>query len=120
MSSIPPLFGRLDVNYKKNNFELGANLRFNARKKITDFNLREGVDNHDLTPLVNANATEDIDKYYGSPSWLVFGLNSSYRFNSNWKIQGLVSNLFDQHYREFASGISAAGRNFSIALITTF
>ena len=63
---------------------------------------------------------EDVDKYYGSPSWVTLGFNSSFTFNKNWKLQGMISYLFDQHFREFASGISAPGRNFSFSLITVF
>ncbi|MFY0631982.1 MAG: TonB-dependent receptor [Flavobacteriaceae bacterium] len=120
LSSIPPLFGQFDFNYEGEKLQLGTSFRFNSRKDITDFNFTEGIDNHDLTPIVDATATEDVDIYFGSPSWITVGLNSSYTFNENWKLQGRISNLFDQHYREFASGISAPGRNFSFSLITTF
>ena len=120
LSSIPPLFGQFDVNYQGEKFQLGTSLRFNSRKDISDFNITEGIDNHDLTPIVDPNATEEADIYYGSPSWMTVGLNSSYTFNENWKLQGRISNILDQHYREFASGISAPGRNFSFSLITTF
>ena len=120
LSSIPPLFGQFDINYTNNKFQLGTSFRFNSKKDISDFNFTEGIDNHDLTPVVNENAIEDIDKYYGSPSWVTLGFNSSFTFNKNWKLQGMISNLFDQHFREFASGISAPGRNFSFSLITVF
>lgn len=120
LSSIPPLFGQFEINYQGEKFQLGTSLRFNNHKDITDFNFTEGIDNHDLTPIVDANATEDVDKFYGSPSWITLGLNSSYTFSENWKLQGRISNIFDQHYREFASGISAPGRNVSFSLITTF
>lgn len=120
LSSIPPLFGQFDVNYNDENFQLGASLRFNSKKDISDFNITEGIDNHDLTPIVNPNATNDVDKFYGSPSWMTLGLNSSYAFNEHWRVQGMIQNVFDEHYREFASGVSAPGRNFSFALITTF
>lgn len=120
LSSIPPLFGQFDVNYNDSNFQLGASLRFNSKKDISDFNITEGIDNYDLTPIVNPNAANDVDKFYGSPSWMTFGLNSSYAFNEHWRVQGMIQNVFDEHYREFASGVSAPGRNFSFALITTF
>lgn len=120
LSSIPPLFGQFDINYSADKLQLGATLRFNSKKDISDFNFTEGIDNHDLTPIINPSATEDIDIYYGSPSWATLGFNSSYEFNENWKLQGVVGNIFDQHFREFASGISAPGRNFSFSLITTF
>jgi len=120
LSSIPPLFGQFDVNFMNKKFQLGTSLRFNSKKDIVDFNFTEHIDNHDLTPIINENAVEDIDKYFGSPSWVTLGFNSSYTFNKNWKLQGIISNVFDQHYREFASGISAPGRNFSFSLITIF
>lgn len=120
LSSIPPLFGQFDLNYVDDKLQLGASLRFNSKKDITDFNITEGIDNHDLTPIVNPNATEAVDIYFGTPSWMTLAFNSSYAFNENWKLQGIIGNIFDQHYREFASGISAPGRNFSFSLITTF
>jgi len=120
LSSIPPLFGQFDVNFMNKKFQLGTSFIFNSKKDIVDFNFTEGIDNHDLTPIVNENAIQDVDKYFGSPSWVTLGFNSSYTFNKNWKLQGIISNVFDQHYREFASGISAPGRNFSFSLITVF
>jgi hemoglobin/transferrin/lactoferrin receptor protein len=121
LSSIPPLFGQFDVSYRYDSkLELGANVRFNAKKDIKDFNISEGIDNHDLTPIVNENATNDLDKYYGSPSWVSVGVNSKYVANANWTFQGSISNIFDQHYREFASGVSAPGRNFSFSVIANF
>ena len=120
LSSIPPLFGQFEISYHKDRWRLGAVLQFNSKKDISDFNITEGIDNHDLTPIVNPNGTTEQEIYYGSPSWMTVGLNTNYTFNKNWKIQGNFNNLFDQHYREFASGLSAPGRNFSFSLITTF
>lgn len=120
LSSIPPLFGRFDLDYVKNNFEAGANLIFNAKKGIEDYNIGEGIDNHQQTPIVNPNATEDIDKYYGTPAWFTVGLYGKYQLNKNMALQAQIQNLFDEHYREFASGVSAAGRNISISLQTNF
>ncbi|MFY0603996.1 MAG: TonB-dependent receptor [Flavobacteriaceae bacterium] len=121
LSSIPPLFGQFDVNFKYDDaLEFGANLRFNGKKDISNFNISEGIDNHDLTPIINPNATNDLDKYYGSPSWVSVGLNSRYIVSANWTFQGAITNLFDQHYREFASGVSAPGRNLSFSVIANF
>ena len=120
MSSIPPLFGQFEINYKEERFEIGANFRFNSKKNIEDFNFSEGIDNHDLTPIVSTDATSDIEKYFGSPSWAVFGMNGNYTINSHWILQTRIDNLFDIHYREFASGVSAPGRNLSVAVIANF
>lgn len=120
LSSIPPLFGRVDLNYSNGKLEAGANMVFNAKKDIKDYNLIEGIDNQQQTPIVDENATNDEDKYYGTPSWMTFGLYGKYEVNSNITIQTQLTNLFDQHYKEFASGVSAPGRNVSVSLITQF
>lgn len=116
MSSIPPLFGNFEINYTTKKFEGGANLRFNAKKDIKNYNISEGIDNHIQTPIINANAQEDINKYYGTPSWVTIGLYGKYTLNSLASIQASINNLFDEHYKEFASGVSSPGRNLSIAL----
>jgi hemoglobin/transferrin/lactoferrin receptor protein len=120
MSSIPPLFGQFEINYKKNKIELGAAFRFNSKKDIADFNFTEGIDNHDLTPIVNPNATNDVSKFYGTPSWFIFGVNCNYAVNNNFSVQARLDNLFDEHYIEFASGISAPGRNVSVSVLASF
>lgn len=120
MSSIPPLFGQFEINYKEERFEIGANFRFNSKKDIEDFNFSEGIDNHNLIPIVSTDATSGTEKYFGSPSWATFGVNGNYTINSHWILQTRIDNLFDIHYREFASGVSAPGRNLSVAVIANF
>jgi len=125
LSSIPPLFGQFELNYKKNKIELGADVRFNSKKDIEDFNFNEGIDNHDLTPIVdqsivNADATNYVDKYYGTPSWMIFSVNGKYLVNEHFSIQARMSNLFDEHYIEFASGVAAPGRNLSVSFLASF
>ena len=120
MSSIPPLFGQFELNFKKNKIELGAAVRFNSKKDIKDFNITEGIDNHDLTPIIDPNAVIDTDKYYGSPSWMTIGVTSNYLMNDTFSIQARLDNIFDEHYIEFASGISAPGRNVSVSFVASF
>lgn len=120
MSSIPPLFGQFEVNYRADKIELGAALRFNAKKDIKDFNITEGIDNHDLTPIVNANATEDEDIYFGTPSWFTVGFNGRYVVNPNFSLQARLDNLLDKHYIEFASGVASPGRNLSLSVMAVF
>ena len=120
MSSIPPLFGQFELNYNSDKIQLGAAIRFNSKKDIEDFNITEGIDNHDLTPIVDANATEDTDIYFGTPSWLTLGLNGRYEVNTNISLQARLDNLLDQHYIEFASGVASPGRNLSLSLMAIF
>ena len=120
MSSIPPLFGRVEIHYKKEKIEFGVALKFNSKKDIEDFNITEGIDNHDLTPIIDSNAIIDTDKYYGSPSWMTIGITSNYLVNDILSIQVRLDNIFDEHYIEFASGISAPGRNVSVSFLANF
>ncbi|QTD36612.1 TonB-dependent receptor [Polaribacter batillariae] len=120
MSSIPPLFGQFEVNYNADKLEFGANIRFNAKKDIEDFNITEGIDNHDLTPVINKNGTTEQEIYFGSPAWVTLGLNGSYVVSSNFSVQARLDNLLDQHYIEFASGVSSPGRNLSVSFVANF
>jgi hemoglobin/transferrin/lactoferrin receptor protein len=120
MSSIPPLFGQFEVNYKKDRTEVGAALRFNSKKDIADFNFTEGIDNHDLTPIVDVNAVNNENIYYGSPSWISVGVNGSYIVTKNLSVNARLDNLFDEHYIEFASGVSSPGRNLSVSFVANF
>ena len=120
LSSIPPLFGQFEFTYQKEKLQLGADIRFNSKKDIEDFNFTEGIDNVELTPIVDPNATHFADRYYGSPSWLTVGVNGSYDFNENLSVQARLDNIMDEHYIEFASGVSAAGRNVSVSLVANF
>lgn len=120
LSSIPPLFGKFEATYRKDKIELSVNYRFNTKKSIKNYNLSEGIDNHEQTPIINPTATQDVDRYYGTPSWSTFGLNGRYIVSQKFTLQGSLSNIFDEHYKEFASGISAPGRSFSVAIHATF
>ncbi|WP_196887232.1 TonB-dependent receptor plug domain-containing protein [Aureivirga sp. CE67] len=115
LSSIPPLFGNVGFGYNNGKLDTSLNCRFNAKKNVSDYNLIEGIDNVEQTPVINENAEEDIDKYYGSPSWMTFNFYSKYGLTKNIDLQLNVENIFDIHYKEFASGISSPGRNFILS-----
>jgi len=115
LSSIPPLFGNVEFNYVRNRIETGLNFVFNSFKSVDDYNLSEGIDNIEQTPYI----LED-DSYYGSPSW--YTLNYYMRIKTSKYVDVLINidNILDHHYKEFASGISAPGRNFSFTVIGNF
>ncbi len=111
-SSIPPLFGMLEMGYEKDRIYANLNWKFNGKKKIEDYNLIEGIDNVEQTPF-NSNT----NSYYGNPGWNTFNFGLNYKLNNNIDFYLHVDNIFDVHYKEFASAISSAGRNFSISLL---
>jgi hemoglobin/transferrin/lactoferrin receptor protein len=120
LSSIPPLFGQFEVTYRADKIELGAAIRFNSQKDVEDFNVTEGIDNLDLTPIVDESATDDKEIYFGSPSWVTLGLNGRYIISTNFSIRARLDNLLDQHYIEFASGVASPGRNLSVSFRANF
>ena len=115
LSSIPPLFGMLEFSYEKQKFETIIDVKFNGVKKLKNYNLSEGIDNIEQTPLIT-----ETGEYYGSPSWATLNFSTKYRLTENLDLRVSVDNIFDQHYKEFASGISAPGLNFSISILSNF
>ena len=116
LSSIPPLFGNVNLSYQLKKWELGLDFRFNTHKKPQDYNITEGIDNIEETPIIDATAVDAVNKYYGTPAWQTFAIQSQYKISRNAQIQLQIANIFDIHYKEFASGVSASGRNFSLSL----
>lgn len=115
LSSIPPLFGRMEINYMKNKFEAGINIIFSGRKKLEDYNISEGIDNINQTPFIVSE-----QEYYGTPSWQTLNFYSRYKATKNIDLLISVDNIFDEHYKVFASAISAPGRNFSFTILGNF
>lgn len=110
LSSIPPLFGNIQLNYSKNKFEGGAFFIFNGAKDIADYNLIEGIDNVEQSPI-NSNGD-----FVGTPSWNTFNLFALYKIRKNIAVQINFDNIFGTHYKEFASAVSGMGRNYSFSL----
>ena len=110
LSSIPPLFGNLEIGFEKDRFQANLNWRFNAKKRLEDYNLIEGIDNLEQTPY---NAL--TDSYYGNPKWNTFSIHSNYKISNSFTLFLNIDNIFNNHYKEFASSISAPGRNISIS-----
>ena len=56
----------------------------------------------------------------GMPSWLTLNWRNSFYFTKKIQLQFAIENILDRNYRYFASGFSAPGRNYVIALRTSF
>lgn len=112
LSSIPPLFGVVEVGFEKEQFQAYINWKFNGKKPIDDYNLVEGIDNEGQTPFNSITGN-----YYGSPSWSTFNISSNYKLSNALTCYLNIDNILDVHYKEFASSISAPGRNVSVSLL---
>ncbi|MEZ5046137.1 MAG: TonB-dependent receptor [Chitinophagaceae bacterium] len=103
LDHIPPTFGKISLMYKQNKWYAELYSLFNGNKKLKDYS-PSGEDN-----LQYATPT-------GMPSWSTINLRAGATISEEITIQGGVENILDKNYRYFASGISAAGRNFIVAL----
>ncbi|NSW45373.1 MAG: TonB-dependent receptor [Bacteroidales bacterium] len=103
LDHIPPVFGKIGFQYKKQRLSTEINMLFNGWKFIKDYNMY-GEDN-----FVYATS-------YGMPAWITFNVYGLYQIHTNLQVNAAIENILDQNYRVFASNISAPGRNFKIGL----
>jgi len=113
LPSISPLFGSFYLKWINSNFKTQLSYKFSGYKNPADYSYG-GEDGLEETPLLGYNDKEP--NYYGIPSWGVFKVSSSYIISNKLKATLIFDNIFDIHYREFASGISSPGRNLNIVL----
>ena len=115
MPSIAPLFGTFTLSHEIKNWKTFLIWKFSDQKLPADYSWG-GEDGLNETPLVNSNATGEIIKYYGMPSWNTWSILSQYQFRKSFILNVGVKNIFDLHYRTFASGISAEGRSLQLGV----
>jgi len=109
LPSISPLFTaqKLDLTFKKGTLGLEWNF---AKAKHPNTYSPWGEDGLEETPLLADGS------YAGTPAWQRVDLQFAYPINTSFNLSGGVFNLFDTHYREFASGISVPGRSLKVVL----
>jgi hemoglobin/transferrin/lactoferrin receptor protein len=107
LDHIPPLFGKTSISYTGNRLSAEAYALYNGWKRLEDYN-PSGEDNLQY-------ATPE-----GMPSWATLNLKTSVVLHPHLTLQAGIENILDRNYRYFASGFSAPGRNFILALRSTF
>lgn len=103
MDHIPPVFGQTSLIHKSKRLENEFCVRYNGWKYLEDYS-PSGEDN-----LPQATA-------YGMPAWYTLNVKSAIEVNHFMKLILGIDNILDMHYRTFASGVSAPGRNFIFAI----
>ncbi|HHS95021.1 MAG TPA: hypothetical protein ENJ45_00400 [Phaeodactylibacter sp.] len=129
MAHIPPAYGQTSMSFRKGKIHLEAVAKYNAAKSITEYAVNKITRNeqtgeleydYDGTPdnpeLGIAYKVDNKVVYEGVYGWTTFNLYGSYAFNEKFSIDLAVENIMDVHYRHFASGVSAPGRNFIFTL----
>lgn len=117
LPSILPFFGGGSARFQTDQFQLSFSMRFNAAKSPEDYSLG-GEDGLEETPLIIGEG--DYISYAGNPKWMIYSIHSNYYLKKNLSVNLALENLFDLHYRTFASGISAPGRSLNIGVKVTF
>lgn len=107
LDHIPPVYGMTALYLKYQRLEGEFSVRYNGWKNLDTYST-SGEDN-----LPTATA-------WGSPSWYTLNIKAGYQITKYLKAQASLENILDQHYRLFASGVSAPGRNFIISLRCNF
>ena len=107
LDHIPPVFGKTSITYTHSKLKVDIYALYNGWKRISDYNIN-GEDNVQY-------ATKD-----GTPPWTNFNIKTSLNLVKNLSLQLGIENIADRNYRYFASGFSAPGRNFIMAIRGTF
>lgn len=107
LDHIPPVFGKVSLGYAMKKFNAEFFINYSGWKRLEDYNLI-GEDNYAYATL------------HGMPSWYTLNLRLNFVFNKYTSLQVACENILDHNYRNFASNISAPGRNFILTLRGNF
>lgn len=107
LDHIPPVYGKLSAQWQYKHLQAEFFSLYNGWKRLEDYRL-------------NAEDNESGATPEGMPAWYTLNLRTSYAFSKYLTIQVAAENLLDTNYRTFASGVSASGRNFMVAIRANF
>jgi hemoglobin/transferrin/lactoferrin receptor protein len=103
LDHIPPAFGSTGIRFDNKKYLIDVNALFNGAKKLSDYS-PSGEDN---LPYATPN---------GLASWYTLNVKASAQLHAHIQVQTGVENITDNLYRTFASGFTAPGRSFMVAL----
>ncbi len=109
LPSISPLFIAQKIQWKLPKGEVSMHWH-HAQQKAPEQYSPWGEDGLIETPLL-ANGT-----FAGTPAWHRWDVQFAFPLTNVLTLSGGIYNLWDTHYREFASGISAPGRSTKLVL----
>ena len=103
LDHIPPLMGKTSISYRHKIFNTELYFLYNGWKRLNQYNA-DGEDNAQY-------ATAD-----GMPGWMTMNWKGNVNVMKHLQVQVGIENILDRNYRHFASGFSAGGRSFLVAL----
>lgn len=105
---VAPNFGQSHFIWKKDKFKLDAFVVHNNTLSYNKLALSERSKTYLYALDGNGNPY--------APSWYTLNLRTQYQWKNKLSITTSIENITDQRYRPYSSGITAAGRNFILAL----
>lgn len=110
MDHIPPVFGQTSLFYRFKRFTSEIYTRYSVSKLSRDYAI--GKEDNELY------SADPVNGYM--PGWITLNVKTVYHVTRNFSVNLGVENVFDRHYRVFASGVSSPGRNVMVALRVKF
>lgn len=120
---IPPSFGKTALYADFDKWRASFYLLYNGAKPIDEYDIVSGTDNEEESPFIwveNPDSGLMEKEYQGTPAWHTINMSAMYRFSESITAQMAVENILDTHYKTFASGLSAPGRNFVLTFRAHF
>ncbi len=108
LGHIPPQFGEVGFRWKHPKVEASAYIRYNGTKPEEFY-----------SPFGEDKESEALNELY-TPAWNTLNFKFNYPVSKYISVSGGVENILDTHYKPFSSGISGSGRNFILALRSSF
>ncbi len=130
LDHIPPVHGFTSLTFQVKKFKVSGMVRYQAAKTIDQYGVSDVKLDGNGKPVIGRSGTEDNLEYSywhinpdngkvvydGTLAWATYNLYASWNLTKRFTLNGAVENITDLHYRPFASGVSAAGRNFILSL----
>jgi hemoglobin/transferrin/lactoferrin receptor protein len=109
---VPPAFGSTHLVYERKKYRVDLYAVYNAKMEYKQLALSERED--------SAPYAKDAASLPFVPAWYTLNCKAAWFIHSSLALNVGVENITDQLYRPYASGISAPGRNFIVALRAQF
>ncbi len=109
---VAPLFGRASLGYDNDRLCIEAYTAFQAECSAANMPAEE-KEKSEIYAL-------DSDGNVYSPAWVTLNLRAQYKFAKGLLLGVTLENITDRRYRPYSSGISAPGRNLTVAVTYDF
>ncbi|MFT4662689.1 MAG: hemoglobin/transferrin/lactoferrin receptor protein, partial [Patiriisocius sp.] len=103
LAHIPPFFAKAELSYEKKDLSAGLYVHYHDVKSKSR-----------MASGRTDNPNEGLNGYF--PAWHTINARVAYDITKSLTVQLAAENILDTHYKAFASGLSAPGRNFIFVL----